>query len=300
VAVAGQAGIAADQTGDTLTIAAGQNIALTTNAATDTLTVAVSGLATVAASGAYGDLSGKPTLGTASTQDVGSGVQAYSAKLAALAGVTGGADTLPYFTGVSSMGATPLSSFARTLLDDTDAATARATLGVTAGGWEVVSAVSASGASSVDWTGLVSGYDYMISGHAISQGTNALAVRVGTGATPTWQTTNYGMLHGRLYAEPNTGTIAWAYPPTTALGLCETYTGADIIVGCECLFMNPGGSQARKYARATGFVYWGGSYESRISHLSYNSATPITALRVLNMSGNTITGEFILRRLKRS
>lgn len=56
--------------------------------------------------------------------------QPAHANLAALASLVAAADRLGYFTGAGTMGTTGLSAFIRTLLDDADAAAARATLGV--------------------------------------------------------------------------------------------------------------------------------------------------------------------------
>lgn len=53
--------------------------------------------------------------------------------LTALAALTPAADRLPYFDGASSAALATFTSFARTLLDDADETTARATLGVTIG-----------------------------------------------------------------------------------------------------------------------------------------------------------------------
>jgi microcystin-dependent protein len=73
--------------------------------------------------------------GVSNLADIGAaltyfGAQAANVNLTALSSVTGVANGLPYFNGGSTMTTTTLTAFGRSLIDDSDATTARATIGL--------------------------------------------------------------------------------------------------------------------------------------------------------------------------
>jgi hypothetical protein len=102
--------------------------------------------------------------------------------VAAIGALTPAADRLAYFTSTSAAALATLTSYARTLLDDADAATARTTLGLGSGNSPSFTGLTLAGA--LDGATTVTASSWGVFGAASRVGSEALLASGGSAATP--------------------------------------------------------------------------------------------------------------------
>ncbi len=115
---------------------------------------------------------------------IGTSVQAYDATLASLSALGTAADRYAYTTGVDTWAEGTISAFARTLLDDADAAAARTTLGVLQGTLGAIYGGGRDGAFDLDGTNTYAAF-FTKSGSTYTQiaDVRSTTFRVRVGAT---------------------------------------------------------------------------------------------------------------------
>ncbi len=146
------AGAGLTKTGNQLDVVTASSARIVVNA--DSIDLATAGTA-----GTYQavttDAYGRVTSGTNPTTVAGYGItdaQGLDATLTALAGVTTAADEVIYATAADTFAVTSLTSFARTFLDDANAAAVRITLGLDTIATQAASAVAITGGSIINLT----------------------------------------------------------------------------------------------------------------------------------------------------
>lgn len=162
-------------------------------------------------------------------------------------------------------------------------------------GWAFVSAVTASSSATVAFTGMATGYDYMVDMANVLPATDAQSLRARLGVTgPTYRTSSYLSLSGQLSdsgGSSGTGVI------TTYLALINSTAGnvaSEEMVGSITIRDPATATKTFTDHRSGGGNTTSGMKIVGFGSGMYNSAEAHTAIQFYMPSGNIATGFFKL------
>ena len=166
-------------------------------------------------------------------------------------------------------------------------------------GWEFVSGVTASDTANVTFTGMESGYDYMVNCYDFvpASDNKDLYVQYGTGATPTIQTSGYAYVTGGILNTSKTAESSTSASQVRLLGQ-GAGTGSNEQYCFSIEILNPADSGANTMSRGHG-----GGKEQSGNMLSQDfvffrtTDEAVTAIKIyLSSSTNIATGKFFFYR----
>ncbi len=173
-----------------------------------------------------------------------------------------------------------------------------------AGAMEYVSTATASTSATIDFTGFVSGYDYVVSYRDVVLSANtAIYIRVGTGVTPTWEAdaNDYGFVYTYSQGTGAPGTIGATGQTYIDLAWGNTFDSknacADVKIfnpSCATLFKNIQYHASYNSSSSGAFTSWTNINGSGF----FRSTTAVTGLRFYPSTGTITSGTFTLYRIK--
>ena len=165
-------------------------------------------------------------------------------------------------------------------------------------GWEFVSTATASSSSTIEFTGLESGYDYQI---VLSEWITSAAsyVRLRMGITgPTYRTSGY-LSSGYTLHSTSSAAVA-GRTETTFIVLQQYNQTAGNPFSWTIDILNPVGSGKSQVRAFSGGLGAGVDREINFGEGLYNTAESHTAVQLYPTSGNFTSGTALLYRRKRS
>jgi hypothetical protein len=219
---------------------------------------------------------GASDAGTARTNlgvAIGTDVQAYDAGLQSISGLSTSADQTVYTTASDTYATTSLTSFGRSLIDDTDAATARTTLGL---GTLATQSGTFSGTHSGTTSGTNTGDQTItLTGDVTGSGTGSFATSIATDAVTTAKIATGAVTTAEIGAAAVTAAKLAADSSTIISG--NTPSGSGAFVGQQWFNTNT----ALAYAwDGTAWIQQGG-----VQSFVFSDSTPLTFSASVNAAG---------------